>query len=154
MAPIEVKLLKGKESDVVWGTGIGILLNEGCCDSIDTNLSRFPKYSKCPVRIVSPASANNYKYFYVEPELAGANLHDEHSNARRTGKHCDYCRSSIDAVDQVVIEEGSWKGSDLFEARGLPGILLASRALRDLAIANEWSNARFVPAASYSLSFL
>ncbi len=67
-------------------------------------------------------------YYGVELHWNGANLDDDTSVVVRRNNECAYDRGSCIKIGSVRLEEGSWDGSDLFRARGLPGRVFGSEA--------------------------
>jgi hypothetical protein len=60
------------------------------------------------------------------------------------------CRSGgLDAIRGLALEEGTWSGEDLFEARGLQGLVLASERLRQFVEDETLTNVGLVPMDEY-----
>lgn len=80
-----------------------------------------------------------------------ANLDDAASRMVRESVKCSFCRSGIiQSWKRVVIEPGSWDGSDIFIPRGLGATILVSQRFKELAETHELKNTLFVPAQNYA----
>lgn len=65
---------------------------------------------------------------------------------------CKECRSNgLRSLKRVVLEPNSWSGEDIFFARGLPGIFLASEKFQKFCQENRISNCLLVPAEEFCL---
>lgn len=88
-------------------------------------------------------------YHLVEIEWNGANLDDERSQTVRRQPDCSFCRGSVKAHRGVFLEEGTWTGADIFIARGLNGVILASERLKQVIEQNSLTNVQLIPAQKY-----
>ena len=67
---------------------------------------------------------------------------------------CDACRSGfILRYARVAVEEQTWAGDDIFFARGLPGIIIASERFAEWFAENEINNGELVLASESSEDF-
>ncbi|HEX8436876.1 hypothetical protein [Archangium sp.] len=63
---------------------------------------------------------------------------------------CEECRSkSIHAIFGFVFEEGTWKGEDIFHARGTQGILTVSERFERFVARHGFTNLRMTPTEEY-----
>ncbi len=88
-------------------------------------------------------------YHLVKVPWDGANMDDEASEVVRKPWECDYCRGSPKRFERIVIERGSWNGADLFIARGLPGLVLASERFKEVLERHRLTNIWLIPSACY-----
>ena len=63
---------------------------------------------------------------------------------------CDRCRSGgLEGIRGFVLAPGTWTGEDVFFARGLGGVLIATSRFRDLVGRHGLTNIRLTPTESY-----
>jgi hypothetical protein len=63
---------------------------------------------------------------------------------------CSVCRSGgPDAIHGLALEDGTWSGEDVFEARGLQGLVLASARVRELVEDEGLTNIGLMPLDEY-----
>jgi hypothetical protein len=91
------------------------------------------------------------RYFFVVPAFAQAAVDEERSKLHRLRPYtCDECRlSGLDAIRGFSLEEGSWKGEDVFRPRGLAGTLVASERFAHFVVTHGLTNMRLVPTEQY-----
>lgn len=89
------------------------------------------------------------EYHLIEVVWNAANLDDIASSAFRKRNDCWFCRGSLASYDGVFLEAGSWDGSDIFEARGLPGIVLVSERFAEIVKSYNLCNVLLIPAEDY-----
>ena len=91
-------------------------------------------------------------YSMVKIRWNGANLDDAGSEVRRKDSplRCTFDRGSVRAYERVALEPGSWDGSDIFEARGLPAVIIVSERFHDVVEKRGLTNAWFIPAENYA----
>lgn len=88
-------------------------------------------------------------YYLVKVPWGRANMDDAASKVVRKPWECDYCRGSPKRFERVVIEPDSWQGDDLFIARGLSGLVLASQRFKELAEKCQLTNLWMIPSECY-----
>lgn len=68
---------------------------------------------------------------------------------------CPECRigNPLKRWKGVIIDESTWTGEDLYEARGLPGTLIASERTRELCTSAAITNVVFIPGESYAQDY-
>jgi hypothetical protein len=68
---------------------------------------------------------------------------------------CPQCRlgNNLIKLDRVALIESTWDGSDIFIARGLPGVTILSQRFRDFCRDFNIRNAYMIPASEYSLDY-
>lgn len=91
-------------------------------------------------------------YSMVRLKWNGANLDDVGSEVVRVENplQCTFDRGTVRAYERVVLESGSWDGSDIFEARGLFAVTIVSERFRDVVEQHRLTNAWFIPAENYA----
>lgn len=63
---------------------------------------------------------------------------------------CAECRyGSMDAVHELVLEAGTWKGEDIFRPRGLQGTLVVSERFERFLAKHGFTNMRLTPTEEY-----
>ncbi|XXF75197.1 hypothetical protein P2318_19195 [Myxococcaceae bacterium GXIMD 01537] len=63
---------------------------------------------------------------------------------------CPECRSEgLESIHGFVIEPGTWQGEDVFRARGLPGMLLASERFAEFIKRHGFTNMKLLPTEEY-----
>ena len=90
-------------------------------------------------------------YHVVDIAWNGANLDDQASGTVRRRVDCPYDRGSIQSIERVIFEPGSWTGADIFVARGLPGQILVSERFRRLVESHRLGGALLIPAEKYAM---
>jgi hypothetical protein len=67
---------------------------------------------------------------------------------------CEECRvGMMKRTKRVVFEDNSWSGEDVFFARGLPGIIIASEKFRDFFMEKNINNGLLIECSKYSFDF-
>ena len=89
------------------------------------------------------------EYHLIEVTWNAANLDDAASSAVRKRNDCQFCRGSLVSYDGIFLEAGSWDGSDIFEARGLPGIVLVSERFTEIVEFYNLRNVLLIPTEDY-----
>jgi hypothetical protein len=90
-------------------------------------------------------------YRHVLVAFSDAAVDENKSSLVRRGEvTCERCRSDgLDAIHGFVIEPGTWTGEDVFIARGLPGVVVASQRFKRLVDDHELTNIELVPTDEY-----
>jgi hypothetical protein len=101
-----------------------------------------------PIGSVFPPPPRYHNVWYV---YGGASLDEGRSGAVRPPVNCAHCRRSIDGFERVILEDGSWRGDDIFDSFGLPGHILVTSRFKELCDEWEMTGATFIPAESYYL---
>ena len=104
-----------------------------------------------PVRVVKPRRDDVPEYLRTTVARSDAAVDERRSGIVRTSvPTCFGCRSAgPDAIRGLVLEEGTWSGEDVFEARGLQGLVLASDRLRAWVEDEGLTNVGLVPLPGY-----
>jgi len=89
-------------------------------------------------------------YRLVKIPWGRANMDDAASEVERKPWTCDYCRGSVIRYERVVIEPDSWEGGDLFIARGLSGVVLASERFKEVVERYGLTNVWCIPSERYA----
>ena len=94
------------------------------------------------------------QYKVVRVPWGGANQDDVASLVTR--KHpekvlCPYCRVGVSGrwQEKVMIEEGSWDGTDIFRPRGAPVSYMVSKRFKDIVEEHQVTNAWLIPSHQY-----
>ena len=106
-----------------------------------------------------PALETQPPYYFVTAcrsqaaiDAAGSGL------VRRDAQVCPACRlgrdtGMIDRVQRIAIEPGTWKGEDVFIARGLPGTLITTERFKDFCDDNRITGVALTPAEDYHVDY-
>ncbi len=63
---------------------------------------------------------------------------------------CDECRSAdLDTIHGFTLKPESWRGEDVFRARGLPGVLIGSERFAAFVARHELKNIKLIPTEEY-----
>lgn len=159
LPPQRVKLSKARFPDFLWGAGFDLILSERCLLEYNTaGLTGITRVDP-PVEVVrvgrkSLAQINPPPppYRNIWFNRGAASIDDELSGTRRPPGLCPVCRQGTDAIQRVILRDGSWTGCDIFGAYGLGSIIVSER-LKRMAEENELTNAEFVPAEDYHFDF-
>ncbi len=89
-------------------------------------------------------------YHLVKIPWGRANMDDAASEVERKPWSCAYCRGSVIRYERIVIEPGSWQGDDLFIARGLSGVVLASERFKEVVESYGLTNVWLIPSERYA----
>jgi len=94
-------------------------------------------------------------YYLVEINWDGAVMDEKASGVvvqYPEKPECSYCRQSGRGLLKqkgIILEAGSWKGEDIFMARGAGGILVSER-FKEVAERYKLKNVRLIPAEKYA----
>ena len=97
-------------------------------------------------------------YYVVQVMRAKAAVDDACSGIDRGGwPICPACRLAKGkgcepwSAERIIIEAGTWSGEDLFIARGLPNMYIASERFRAFCKEHKMANVLLIPAEKYVL---
>ena len=147
--------LYGQEfGDLVSGPGAGFLVSARFVESFqEERLTGIPRFQPVEIvrRVQRPRRAAPPAYFYMRPLFGGAAVNESASRIRRLRPiQCDGCRSGgVNAIHGISLEEGSWTGSDIFFARGLPGTAIVSERFARAVHHHGLTNIRLTPTETY-----
>lgn len=104
-----------------------------------------------PVRVVRPRRNDVPEYLRTAVLRSEAAVDEARSRiVRSRAPSCPVCRSGgLDAIRGLVLDDAMWSGEDLFEARGLQGLVLASDRLRRFVKHEGLTNVGLVPLDEY-----
>ncbi|HYO59858.1 hypothetical protein [Archangium sp.] len=87
----------------------------------------------------------------VTPVFGSAAVDEARSRIRRSSPiTCDWCRETgVDAIHGFALEQGSWKGDDVFLARGMPGSIVVSKRFAHFVARHGFTNMRLIPTEEY-----
>ena len=90
-------------------------------------------------------------YFHVSLARSHAGVDEARSTVRRSGEsNCSNCVTDLDAIHGFVLDSSAWTGEDVFVAKGLPGVVLATERFRRFVEDHKLTNVRFTPTNAYS----
>ncbi|MCY1073184.1 hypothetical protein [Archangium lansingense] len=91
------------------------------------------------------------RYLYVTPAYGNPVLDMERSRIlSKKPMECTWCRYvGPDAIDGLVLEEGTWKGEDVFRPRGMWGVIIVSERFMRFAERQAMSHMTLVPMEKY-----
>ncbi len=151
----------GKWGDFVWGAGFPLLVSSKFKEIYEREGLKGIEEFSAPIEIVrmgtlksgqSPVSPPAYHLIHVP--WGGANQDDSASGL--TYEHpekikCAFCRSGFawKKQERVIVEEGSWNGSDIFKPRNAPMPFLVSQRFKEVAEAYGFKNMWLIPAEKY-----
>jgi hypothetical protein len=155
---VEMRFWGPKYGDLVQFTN-DVLVSERLVLAIqEAGLTGIDILSEATVVKVLPArmSKGMPKYFVGRIRRSRAMFDDEASGAEYKQKwKCPECKTgNLLRFRSVVLVANSYAGEDLFIARGLPGIFLASARFRDLVVADGFQNINLVKATDYGIDWL
>ena len=106
-----------------------------------------------PVEVVRASGAKLPPPVYVHVVVArGRAVVDERRSQliRPEPPKCDHCLSApLEGINGFVVDAGSWAGTDVFFPRGFTGLVVASRAFRDVVESAELTNITLTPTSTY-----
>lgn len=149
---VEVELYGKEFGDVIEGPGGSILVTERFAEDFQaeglTGLSGFH-----PVEVTrvirkrrGPKPGPPPRYLFVTPAFGNAAVDIERSRILgNRPTQCTWCRKvRPDAIDGFTLEEGTWKGEDIFRPRGLWADLVVSERFVRFAERHAMSHLDFV----------
>jgi hypothetical protein len=160
LPPLRGKLMLYGEGfgDFVKVPGGGYLVSARFAEAfLAERLTGIPDFQ--PVTIVrvssrrrSLKSASPPPYFYMNPVFGGAAVDEARSRIRRASPiSCDWCReTNVDTIHGFSLEEGSWRGEDIFDARGLPGSAVVSERFAHFVERHRLTNIGLIPTEEYT----
>lgn len=140
-----------KLGDFLWGSIFPFLISDKVKQLIAENDIKGIKVHNKPVTIANHDYQQNKvfpkTYYKVKVEWNGANRDDRLSGASYSRDVCPYCRSGSigEKMTSIVLDELSWNGLDVFEARGIPGLVIVTDRFNDLLAKHKILNYRAVP---------
>ena len=164
LPPHNIKLSSAKPQkwgDIVWGAGFPLLVSSKFKGVYEReSLSGIADFSP-PVEMVrmgilksGPFPNPPPSYHLIHLPWGGANQDDAASGLQHELPNkitCTYCRSGVTwrKQDRIVIEDGSWDGSDIFKPRNAPIQFMISERFKQIADEYEFKNTWFIPAEKY-----
>jgi hypothetical protein len=162
--PIRIELSKREPNlwgDFVWGTAY-LLVSERFKTLYETEkltgITKF--YPQAEIARVGRTHVSQLRgvqlprYYGIEVEWNGANMDDEASGFIRKAPNesmCSFCRiAPLSRLEQIVIQESTWTGADIFTPRGGPVNYLVSMRFRDLVLKHGLTNAWLIPAEKWA----
>jgi hypothetical protein len=164
LEPHRVKLSSArpeKWGDFLWGSGFPLIVS-GRFKSIyeAEGLTGIAEFSP-PVEVVRigarktgdfPASLPDYHLICVpwgganQDDVASEVVHEQPENIA-----CTYCRigASWRKQPRIILEEGSWGGSDIFRPRAAPIIFMVSERFKQVSETHGLRNIWLIPSEKY-----
>jgi len=162
--PRRIKLSSAKPEkygDFVWGAGLSLLVSHRFLEIYESEgLTGFDEITP-PVEIVRIGKlksgefpSNLPVYHHVEVPWGGASQDDVASELVHEKPHeikCSYCRSGFSWRKQrrIVIEEGSWNGTDIFKPRNAPVPFVVSERFKKAAEVYQLRNTWLIPTDNF-----
>lgn len=154
---VELELYGESLGDFVKGPGNSFLISERMATAFQaeglTGLLGFDPAEVVRVRLKrgGPKPGSVPRYFVANAGFTSATVDVEHSRLRYDKPvTCPECRSAgMDSVHGFVLEPGTWKGEDVFRARGLPGTLLVSERFAGFVARHGLTNMKLIPSERY-----
>lgn len=157
---IELKAWGQEWGDIAFGVGDELLISERTRDiATGAGLIGFEEF--LPTRVVRAtarkrAMAVPPTYVAARIMRGGAVVDERRSGVVRQGPTiCSFCRTAgiLERHDGVYLEEGSYRGQDIFYAWGFPGVILISDRLKELFTSKGVTNFDPIPAEEYRVDF-
>jgi hypothetical protein len=156
---VEVKASGEKWGDVAFGPSDGILVSSRFRAAfLKAGLVGLTRTDS--VEIVTAKSRHrigNPPAYYLASIIRGRAAIDDSASGivRERANVCYECRTGglIKRATQIVIEDGTWSGEDLFYARGLPGTIISTERVKELCTRQKLQNCNLIPAADFSFDF-
>lgn len=165
LPPHRIKLSSakpGKWGDFVWGAGFPLLVSSKFKEIYEREgLLGIDEFSS-PVEVVRMGTLKSGQfpvppptYHLIHVLWGGANQDDVAS--RLTHEHpkvitCAFCRVGVTwrKQERVIIEEGSWNGSDIFKPRNAPVPFMVSERFKRIVENNQLTNIWLIPAERFA----
>jgi hypothetical protein len=150
--------LYGKDyGGLMHAPGGGLLITERFAEAFKeeglTGLSGFHPVEIARVRRKrrGPKPGPPPRYLYVIPAYGNPALDMARSRIlSKKPMKCTWCRyAGPDAIDGLVLEEGTWKGEDVFRPRGMWGVIIVSERFMRFAERQAMSHMTLVPMEKY-----
>lgn len=162
--PHRVKLSSAKPEkwgDFVWGAGFSLLISQRFKEIYETEeLTGFAEISP-PVEFIRmgklktgefPISPPIYHHVYVpwgganQDDIASGLIYEKPDNIK-----CSYCRVGVAwrKQEKIVIEEGSWNGTDIYKPRNSPVEFVVSERFKKVAEKYKLKNIWLIPVEKY-----
>ena len=65
-------------------------------------------------------------------------------------EQCEKCSPGYTEVNGFVVAVASWQGDDLFGLRNLPGVVVVTQRLKEMAVAASLTNVAFTPCSQFT----
>ncbi|HEX8436875.1 hypothetical protein [Archangium sp.] len=159
LPPYRVELvLHGEEpGDFIKVGGDDLLLSERCARAFqDEGLMGLEGFH--PVEVVrvrrkrrGPMPSNVSRYFLATVCFGRAAVDLSRSRVRYgSPPTCEECRAEgLDAIHGFTLEEGTWRGEDIFQPRGLLGVWTMSERFERFVARHGFTNMRLTPTEEY-----
>lgn len=165
LPPHRIKLSSAKPEkwgDFLWGAGFDLMVSDRLRGIYEaqglTGITTF--YPPAEIVRVGRGETGYLPsclpvYHLIEVVWNGANQDDTASGVvheRPEKIKCSYCRvgASNRKQDGIIIEEGSWTGTDIFTPRGAPVRIMVSERFKQVVEAYGLKNAWLIPTEKYA----
>jgi hypothetical protein len=142
--------------DVAFGVGSSLLVSEALRRAWETaglrGIVRFAELDELQVRPAKLAS-NPVRFFQASVEYGTTSVDEQKSIIDRSGAvKCQQCKTGgvLRSIHGFSIDEGTWDGQDLFYAWGLPGTIIVTDAVRQLASRLALKNVNLTAVEDYT----
>jgi hypothetical protein len=155
---VTLELFGESLGDFIRGFGCEVLITERFVDAFRTEgLTGLRGFHSVEVKRVrrqrrGPKPSTVPRYFFVTPVFGSAAVDEARSRIRRSSPiTCDWCHETgVDAIHGFALEQGSWKGDDVFLARGLSGSIVVSERFANFVARHGFTNMRLIPTEEFA----
>lgn len=165
LPPYQIKLSNSrpdKWGDTVWGAGFELIVSERFKNIYEreglTGIAEFSpavEVVQIGTKKIRDTNIPSPIYHSIHIPWGGADMDDQASGL--THRHpeeitCNYCRTgvSIRRFDQLIINEGTWNGTDIFIVRNSPGTFVVSDKFKYISEKNNITNIWLIPSEKYA----
>jgi len=160
LPPHRVKLSSEKPEkwgDFVWGAGFRLLVSDRFKAAYEQErLSGIETFQPVEVARVGRRKSGDLPpelptYYLIGIVWGGAKVDEIASKVVwKREPTCSYCRLGYKVKSEgIILEEGSWKGVDIFIPRGPSGSILVTERFKEMVERHRLRNAWFIPAEKY-----
>jgi hypothetical protein len=146
-----------KWGDFLWGAGFRLLVSARFtavyeAEGLSGIAQLYPsaKVVRIGNKKMGDLTPSPPEYRLIEIVWNAANLDDTLSQVVRKQVECQFDRGAVESFERVVFEPGSWTGADIFEARGLLGVIVVSERFKQVVELHDLKNVRLIPAEKYA----
>lgn len=165
LPPHRIKLSSAKPrkwGDFLWGAGFSLMVSERFKNIYEeerlqgiVHFGSSPEIVRMGTKKTADLAPQPPTYCLVQINWDGAAMDERASGvvAQYPQKpECPYCRQSGRGrlrQKGIILEVGSWRGDDIFHARGAAGILVSER-FKEIAERYQLRNVHLIPAERYA----
>jgi len=158
----EIEVLGKEFGDIAFGPGCDLLVSARFTNLVREHCLRgFTDFEPVHIVRVRYRRRAHYQqvvpsYYHVNVRCTAAAVNQEASGLQwKRAVACSDCRQGDHLIrwKRLVLEEGTWSGEDVFEARGLPASYLVTERFKAICEKAGITNVSFVPAEEHSRDF-